>query len=39
MDCREDVKKIGAEILGRELTKEELDELTMAMEARYDLYQ
>lgn len=27
MDCREDVKKFGAEILGRELTKEELDEL------------
>lgn len=38
MKCREDVIEIGKEILGRELTEEEIDELTEAMESRYNLY-
>lgn len=38
MKCREDVIEIGAEILGRKLTEEEVDELTEAMESRYSLY-
>ena len=38
MECRQDVIEIGAEILERELTEEEINELTEAMEGRYNLY-
>lgn len=38
MECREDVIEVGTEILGRKLTEEEIDELTEAMESRYNLY-
>ena len=38
MKCRQDVIEIGAEILERELTEEEINELTEAMEGRYNLY-
>ena len=38
MECREDVIKVGEEILGRKLAEEEIEELTEAMESRYELY-
>ena len=38
MKCREDIIEIGAEILGRELTEEEVDELEEAMQGRYEMY-
>lgn len=38
MECRDDVITIGKEILERDLTDEEIEELTDAMEGRYNLY-
>ena len=38
MECRDDVIKVGEEILGRKLTEEEIDELVETMESRYQLY-
>ena len=38
MECRDDVIRVGEEILGRKLTEEEIEELTEAMESRYELY-
>lgn len=38
MECRDDVIEIGKEILGRDLTEDEINELTEAMEERYNLY-
>lgn len=38
MNFRDDIIEIGAEILGRKLTTEEVDELEEAMQGRYEMY-
>ena len=38
MEYREDIIEIGAEILGRELTEKEINELESAMNGRYEMY-
>ena len=38
MEFREDIIEIGKEILDRELTVEEIDEIESAMQGRYEMY-
>ena len=38
MECREDIIVIGKELIGRDLTEEEVNEIESAMQGRYDMY-
>lgn len=38
MDFRQDIIEIGRDILDRDLTEEEIDELEEAMNGRYEMY-